>query len=40
MGVVDELKGFLDSMVLPRAICLIENGILIDESPNLWFYRI
>jgi mono/diheme cytochrome c family protein/glucose/arabinose dehydrogenase len=39
-GVMDERKVFLDSLVLPRAICLIENGILVAESPNLWYYDI
>ncbi|MEP6947823.1 MAG: c-type cytochrome [Ginsengibacter sp.] len=39
-GVADERKVFLDSLVLPRAICLIENGILVAEPPNLWFYEI
>jgi mono/diheme cytochrome c family protein/glucose/arabinose dehydrogenase len=39
-GKMDERKIFLDSLVLPRAICLIENGILVAESPNLWFYEI
>ncbi|MDB5249951.1 MAG: dehydrogenase [Segetibacter sp.] len=39
-GKMDDRKVFLDSLVLPRAICLIENGILVAESPNLWFYQI
>ena len=39
-GVMDTRKIFLDSLVLPRAICLIENGILVAESPNLWYYEI
>lgn len=39
-GIMDDRKVFLDSLVLPRAICLIENGILVAESPNLWFYEI
>jgi len=39
-GKMDERKIFLDSLVLPRAICFIENGILVAESPNLWFYEI
>lgn len=39
-GVMDDRKVFLDSLVLPRAICLIENGILVAESPKLWFYEI
>lgn len=39
-GKMDQRKIFLDSLVLPRAICFIENGILVAESPNLWFYEI
>ncbi len=39
-GVMDERKVFLDSLVLPRAICLIEDGILVAEPPSLWYYTI
>ncbi|MBC7566192.1 MAG: c-type cytochrome [Pedobacter sp.] len=39
-GVFDARKIFLDSLILPRAICLIDNGILVAESPNLWYYTI
>jgi len=39
-GKMDSRKIFLDSLVLPRAISLFENGILVAESPNLWFYEI
>jgi mono/diheme cytochrome c family protein len=39
-GLMDDRKVFLDSLVLPRAICLIENGILVGEPTNLWFYEI
>ncbi len=39
-GLMDERKVFLDSLVLPRALCLIGDGILIAESPKLWFYEI
>jgi len=39
-GVMDDRKVFLDSLVLPRAICLIDNGILVGEPTNLWFYDI
>jgi hypothetical protein len=39
-GVVDKRKVFLDSLVLPRALCLIENGILIAEPPRLWYVEI
>ena len=39
-GVYDDRKVFLDSLVLPRAICLIDGGILVAEPTNLWFYEI
>ncbi len=39
-GAMDESKVFLDSLVLPRAICLIEDGILVAEPPKLWHYDI
>lgn len=39
-GQMDTRKVFLDSLVLPRAICLIDGGILVAESPNLWYYEI
>jgi len=39
-GIMDSRKIFLDSLVLPRAICLIENGILVAEPPKLWYYEI
>ncbi|MEO5564753.1 MAG: dehydrogenase, partial [Chitinophagaceae bacterium] len=39
-GVMDTRKVFLDSLVLPRAICLIEDGILVAEPPSLWYYTI
>lgn len=39
-GRVDKRKVFLDSLVLPRALCLIENGILVAEPPRLWFVEI
>lgn len=39
-GIADTRKTVIDSLVLPRAICLIENGILVAEPPNLWFYEL
>lgn len=36
-GVMDNRKIFMDSLVLPRAICLYDNGILVAEPPYLWF---
>ncbi len=39
-GIADTRKVFLDSLVLPRAICLVENGVLVATPPQLWFYEI
>lgn len=39
-GIMDERQIFLDSLILPRAICLIEDGLLVAEPPNLWYYTI
>lgn len=39
-GQIDKRKVFLDSLILPRAICLIENGILVAEPPRLWYIEI
>lgn len=39
-GVADTRKVFLDSLVLPRAICLIDDGLLVAEPPRLWYYKI
>ncbi len=39
-GRMDDRKIFLDSLLLPRAICLIGNGILVAEPPRLWFYEV
>lgn len=36
-GTIDNRKVFLDSLVLPRAVCLVENGVLVAEPPKLWF---
>jgi mono/diheme cytochrome c family protein len=39
-GRMDSRKVFMDSLVLPRSICLVENGILIAEPPKLWYVEI
>ena len=39
-GIMDDRKVFLDSLVLPRAICFVENGILVAEPPYLNYYTI
>lgn len=36
-GVMETRKVFMDSLVMPRAICLFEDGILVAEPPRLWF---
>lgn len=36
-GVMDSRKVFMDSLVLPRAICLFNDGILVAQPPDLWF---
>ncbi|SHM85934.1 Glucose/arabinose dehydrogenase, beta-propeller fold [Chitinophaga jiangningensis] len=39
-GEADERHVFLDSLVLPRAICLVDSGILVATPPQLWYYEI
>lgn len=39
-GVMDHKKVFLDELVLPRAIELINGGLLYTEPPNLWWVPI
>jgi glucose/arabinose dehydrogenase/mono/diheme cytochrome c family protein len=36
-GVMDKRTVFLDSLVLPRAVCLVGNGVLVATPPQLWF---
>lgn len=36
-GVYEDKKVFLDSLVLPRAISLFSDGILVAEPPYLWW---
>ncbi|PPL04204.1 Cytochrome C oxidase, cbb3-type, subunit III [Parapedobacter indicus] len=38
-GQVDDRKIFLDSLVMPRALCLVNGGLLVAEPPKLWFYE-
>lgn len=38
-GVADKRSIFLDSLVLPRGMCLIEDGVLVAEPPKLWFVK-
>lgn len=37
-GVADKRTVFLDSLVLPRGLCLIEDGVLVAEPPKLWYF--
>ena len=37
-GRIDRKKVFLDHLVLPRALLLINGGALVCEPPQLWFY--
>jgi len=39
-GEFDDRKIFMDSLVLPRAISFIDDGMLIAEPPNLWYVEI
>lgn len=39
-GVTDHTKVFLDSLILPRAIAHVYDGLLYAEPPNLWFVDI
>lgn len=38
-GQMDERQVFLDELVLPRAIAVLPQGVLIAEQPNLWLCR-
>lgn len=37
-GRMDKKKVFLDQLVLPRALLLVQGGALVCEPPRLWFY--
>ena len=37
-GVMDKSEVFLDGLILPRAIALVEGGVLVGAPPYLWFY--
>jgi mono/diheme cytochrome c family protein/glucose/arabinose dehydrogenase len=38
-GTMDKKTIFLDGLVLPRALKLLERGVLVAEPPHLWFAR-
>src|SRR5258708_6974530 len=39
-GVMDGRQIVIDSLVMPRAFCLIEDGILVAEPPRLYYYQL
>ncbi len=39
-GKMDTRKIFMDSLILPRALCFYDDGVLIAEPPKLWFVKI
>src|SRR5690606_20107051 len=39
-GTADTRTVFLDSLVLPRALAIVGNGLLVAEPPRLWFVEI
>jgi glucose/arabinose dehydrogenase/mono/diheme cytochrome c family protein len=38
-GRMDKRTTFLDGLVMPRAVSLVRDGVLIAEPPHLWFCR-
>ena len=38
-GKMDKRTVFLDGLVMPRALALIRDGLLVAEPPHLWFCR-
>jgi glucose/arabinose dehydrogenase len=36
-GQADHRQVFLDSLLMPRALCLLEQGLLVAEPPRLWY---
>src|SRR5690348_12744530 len=38
-GKMDKKTVFLDSLVLPRSVKVLSHGVLVAETPNLWFAR-
>ena len=38
-GKMDRKTVFMDGLVLPRAVKVLQHGVLIAEPPNLWFAR-
>ncbi|HEY0456911.1 MAG TPA: PVC-type heme-binding CxxCH protein [Verrucomicrobiae bacterium] len=38
-GRMDKRTTFLDGLVMPRALALVRDGVLVGEPPHLWFCR-
>lgn len=38
-GTMDARRVFLDGLVLPRAMKVLSDGVLVAEPPNLWFVK-
>jgi len=38
-GRMDKRTVFADGLVLPRAVKVLDTGVLVGEPPNLWFFR-
>lgn len=38
-GKMDKRTVFLDGLVMPRAICLVADGAIVAEPPNLYFWK-
>lgn len=39
-GTFEKSKVFLEGLVMPRALLLVQGGLLLAEPPQLWFYPI
>lgn len=39
-GIYETRKVVIDSLVLPRALALVDEGLLVAEPPNLWYYEL
>ena len=38
-GKMDKRTEFMDGLVLPRALKVLANGVLVGEPPNLWYAK-
>lgn len=38
-GLMDKATTFADNLVMPRALAVVRDGLLVAEPPNLWFFR-